>query len=207
MKSNIRELGTVEFPEHTGERVYMVKFTKKDGLPKELSRWSKTVDTMMAHIKDWDHAFLMIDQGEVKAGTTHRRGGAHIDGNWVEANASHGGGGGHMGGGERDGPSHRQGGHRSRNSADGLWHSEAFTPEALVLASNVEACVGYVGEIDGHPKVGGDCSHLDLSKTSKVVLRKNTAYSGNVTMVHESIPVEKDCKRTLVRINVPQVEI
>lgn len=203
MKSAIRELGTVEFPEHTGERVYMVKFTKKDGLPANLARWQSTVDQMMARIEGWTYGYLMIDQGEVKAGQLHRRGGPHVDGNWIEASKDHGGSSGH--GATGDWPPST--GHRPTHQQGDEWRAEHFSPEALVLATDVEACVGYIGEIEGHPKVGGDCTHLDFTNTKKVLLRKNVAYSGNVTMVHESLPIFKDCKRTLVRINVPNVEI
>lgn len=197
MLSQVREIGPVDFPAFTGERVYMQEFTRDDWLPESLSRWSKTVEQMMSGIKDWTVAYLMIDQGAVRVGNTHRRGGAHIDGNWIPAMNQHGGIGGH---GPR--PSHK-----ARNSSDGLWRSENFSDEALVLASDVSACVAYVGSVNGHPKVGGDCSHLDLSRMEKVRLSAGKAYSGNVTMVHESLPIDFDCNRTLVRINVPGVKI
>jgi hypothetical protein len=37
----------------------------------------------------------------------------------------------------------------------------------------------------------------------EIILDSGRVYAGNVTMLHESIPVPFDCLRTLVRLNVP----
>jgi hypothetical protein len=41
----------------------------------------------------------------------------------------------------------------------------------------------------------------------RIILKANTAYAGNVTMIHESIPIPLNCERTLVRINVPHHQL
>lgn len=85
-----------------------------------------------------------------------------------------------------------------------FWSADGFLPEALILAHDVEgSSCGWNGEVNGDPMVGGDCSHLDLSGMERVVLEKNRVYVGNVTMIHESLPIYKETKRTLVRLNVP----
>lgn len=192
MKSQLKEIGPVTFPEHTGEKVYMLPFKQSEGLPQRLARWQPTVDAMLAGIQTDKPIYLMIDQGEVKAGQTHRRGGAHIDGNWIEANGKHG----------TRPPSHT----KFASWDTGGWGTENLKPEALLLASNVEACCAYVGEVAGAPNEGGDCSHLDLATAERVSLKAGRAYIGNVTMIHESLPVKTDCKRTVVRLNAPGVE-
>lgn len=204
MESKLKKLGRkgrIPFPPFTGERIYMLQFSRKLGLPERYARWQPTVDAMLSEL---DHSnpngciYLMVDQAIVKAGETHRRGGPHIDGNWLPTAGSHGTGTGRHG---VTNGRHGTGRHGTNNGND--WAVKNLAPEAIVLASDVTGSCAYVGEIDGDPAVGGDCSHLELSKLKRRVLRGGTAYIGNVTMIHESIPVKRNCKRTLVRLNIP----
>ncbi len=191
MKSLLKEIGPVSFPENTGERVYMRPFTIKSGLPSHLQRWQKTVDAMLRGVETDGPIYLMIDQGLVRGGFTHRRKGAHIDGNWIPSLNGHGG----------------HGKHRpisgSWSDDNGGWKESELAPEGIILASDVYASCAYIGDVKGEIKSGGDCSDMDLSLTNRVPLLAGKAYAGNVFMVHESLPVEFDCLRTLVRLNVP----
>jgi predicted 2-oxoglutarate/Fe(II)-dependent dioxygenase YbiX len=94
-----------------------------------------------------------------------------------------------------------------RHSANGLIEPKRAcdfsTPEALILAADVEASRAFVGAWDGQPGDGGDCTHIDTSGMREVRLAAGRAYAGNVTMLHESLPVPQGVKRTLVRLNVP----
>jgi hypothetical protein len=218
LKSEYREIGNVSFPEFTGERVYMRPFKKKGGLPSDLKRWQPTVEAMLKDINTNEEIYIMIDQGVVKAGSTHRRCGPHIDGHWCSDIVSHGGSyPRHTSYPEKPSkpekdipPVHRGTGKHGLikvENTPGFWNVKNFGDEALILASNISACYGYIGEIEGNPKDDGDCSHLDLSEMKKVKLKPNTVYSGNVTFIHESIPVDLDCNRTLVRLNVPGIRI
>ena len=80
-----------------------------------------------------------------------------------------------------------------------------MTPESIVLASSQKACKGYVGEYEGLIGEGGDCSHLDLSTLDTFLLERNTVYKGNVMFLHESIPVEEDVERTVIRLNIKNI--
>ena len=178
LHSTIEQLAKVEFPPFTGERIYMVPFLKVGGeilLPKALTRWIPTVETMLRGISTKSKMYLMVDQSEVKAGAAQRRPGPHIDGNWSESG----------------------GGTVSPRDFDDT--------ELVILASDVSACIAYLGS---YPRVdfksGGDCSAMDLSTMVKVRLEANYTYLGTVATIHESIPVDRDCQRTLVRINVPK---
>ncbi len=178
LDSTIDRRTKVTFPPFTGERIYMQPFLKMDGevlLPSRFARWVPVVTAMLEGIESAAKMYLMVDQSEVKAGASHRRPGPHIDGNWSE-----------RGGGTVDA------------------HDFDDT-ELLLLASDVEGCVAYVGS---YPRVdfgpGGDCSAMDLSGLTKVKLEAGYVYLGTVATIHESIPVEQDCQRTLVRINVPK---
>ena len=51
--------------------------------------------------------------------------------------------------------------------------------------------------------MGGDYSHLDLGQLEEVILQPGRVYAGNVSMLHETLPVTQACTRTLVRLNVP----
>lgn len=69
----------------------MVKFTPDEGVPECLSAWKHTISDMLATFVLYGSRplFVTVDQSFVKAGQTHRRGGAHIDGNWIEETDTH----------------------------------------------------------------------------------------------------------------------
>ena len=190
--STVSHIGNVEFPAFMGDKIYMRKFYKKDGLPKDISRWQAVVDGMLESVKTEGPIFIMVDEARVLAGRTHRRKGIHIDGYWNEALKAHGGGSGHS-----------MGMHGTPGSGGGHKFFDFDEEEALLLASNVAASAAYVGEWRGEIRDGGDCSEVDVSALTRIELEKNKVYAGNVTMLHESLPVPFDCNRSLVRLNVP----
>lgn len=207
MKSIVQQRGRVPFPAHIGERVYMREFHKSAGLPIDLARWQPTVDAMLDGVDTDGPIYLMVDQGAVRAGMTHRRGGLHIDGYWVPAMQAHGS---PSRDGHRHNPGPRDGRHiafTSKWDTGPNWVTGAtglqWPAEAIILASDVSACRAMAGEFDGLPAEGGDCSHIDTSGMDEVILGADVAYAGNVTMLHESLPVAADCLRTVVRLNVP----
>lgn len=89
-KSIVQRRGPVTFPEFTGERIYMHEFRKSTGLPPEYARWRDTVEQMLTGIDTDGPIYLMVDQGVVAPGQTHRRPGVHIDGYWNPAMLAHG---------------------------------------------------------------------------------------------------------------------
>lgn len=188
-QSVVQQRGTAAFPAWTGEKVYMRPFTKRDGLPFDLARWQPTVDAMLDGIDTDGPIYLMIDQGVVRAGMSHRRPGVHIDGYWVPSIDGHGG-------------------HRASlsgwDTGNGRWKNSEFRePEAIVLASTVQAARAYSGEFSGQPAEGGDCAHIDLSQMQPHDMQSGIVYAGNVTMLHESVPILVQQTRTLVRLNIP----
>ena len=182
--------GPVSFPEFAGERVYMRQFTKASGLPQDLSRWQRTVDAMLDGVDAPGEIFIMIDQGLVQAGNTHRRGGPHIDGYWHADLKAHGGGGRHMGN-WKIGPS---------------WITvDLDRPEAIILASDVAASRGWTGEYTGVGE-GGAVQYDSIAHLSSFELGANCTHIGNVGFVHESTPVRETTPRTLVRLSVKDWE-
>lgn len=190
MQSILQRRGAVTFPEFTGERVYMRPFTKRQGLPFDLRRWQPTVDAMLEGVDVAGPIYIMIDQGVVQPGTTQRRPGLHIDGYWIPACESDWA--------ERSSES------RLANPGGHNWdHSNFNVPEALILASDVTASRALVGQFDSPPGPGGDYTHLDTAGLTSVLLEAGAAYAGNVTLLHESLPLAVATPRTLVRLNVP----
>ncbi len=188
MISSVQQRGQVPFPAFTGERVYMREFTKAAGLPPDLRRWQDTVDAMLDGVDTSGPIFLMVDQAPVKVATTQRRPGLHVDGYWHPALQAHGGG------------SH--GGHRVSAAGHGHIHAGS-ADEALILASNALGCAAYVGCFDGQPGDGGDCAHIDASGLLRVDMEPGRAWAGHTLhMLHEALPVRRDCLRTVVRLNV-----
>ena len=184
--SYVEQRGKVNFPEFTGERVYMKEFYKEKGLPSELSRWQNTVDSMLEGVETDGPIYLMIDQGVVKGGTSQRRGGLHVDGYWNPRISAHGGTK-----------------HFGSWKTGGWVNCDFKDKEALILASSLTAARGYQGIWEGSCGEGGDCSHINTSNLKEVVMHAGNVYAGNVAMLHESLPVAEDCIRTLVRLNVP----
>ena len=195
--SYVEQRGKVNFPEFTAERVYMKEFYKEKGLPSELSRWQNTVDSMLEGVETDEPIYLMIDQGVVKGGTSHRRGGLHVDGYWNPGVKAHGGRHGYQP------PQHHGTKHFGSWKTGGWVNCDFKDKEALILASSLTAARGYQGIWEGSCGEGGDCSHINTSNLKEVVMHAGNIYAGNVTMLHESLPVAEDCIRTLVRLNVP----
>jgi len=189
MKSYFQEMGEVNFPEFCGERIYMVPFRKSAPLPKSLTRWQSTVDMMTAHIDHDGPMYLMCDQGKVYAGQAHRRPGLHVDGNWIAEISDH-----------YHPPTHFHPGYWK--DGGGRWN-DAYTPETILLASDVSACAGYSGEFNAPIGKGGEYSMTFSDSLERSVFKAHRCYAGNVTMLHESLPVPIDCLRTVVRINIP----
>lgn len=194
MQSELQQLGQVPFPAFTGERVYMREFTRKSGLPADLRRWQDTVDAMLDGVESERAIYIMVDQAPVEAGRPHRRPGVHVDGWWDARRVVH------------QMPPHRFAGRHGWRM--GAWDTKptwGYDPvdERIILASDVFGCVGYAGEYEFAPGKGGDFSHADLSSFERVEFEPGLAYLGrSVAMLHESVPVRRDARRTVVRLNV-----
>lgn len=195
--SMIANVGTVEFPAPSEPtQVYMHPHVL--GQPLELPvgarHFSNTVAAMLSRLGDVvGKVFITIDRRLVKASTSHRRPGPHVDGNFIY-DWSGGGGGGWLTG----------------------TNGRVLPPEAhrlqycnplggLLIASDYAACQVWTGQFEGQPEQGGDCSHMQdqLDRAPTFLLEPNTLWLGNSTCVHESLPVSEDVVRTLVRITLP----
>ena len=182
MKSQIKKIGKVSFPKFTGERAYQIAIQKGEPLPEQFARWQPTVDALLTGVEVDGDVYMTIDQGRVEEGCTQRREGPHIDGNWEIT------------------------GHRVMawdHSGGGHWHTKNLETGGIILASCCNGAKAYLGEFDEVVGEGGDCSHIDLSESNQEVLEANTGYLGNVTMIHEAMPVNKAVDRSFIRLTLP----
>lgn len=182
----------INLPEWKGDRVYMHEFDMENPiLPDGCERWLSTIEEIISYSPTKKgKAYLTIDEKLVRSGETHRRGGPHTDGNYLFGWG--GGGSGWLTG--EDGRFLPQDKHEQQYCSE---HGGMF------VVSSYEACKGWNGEFSGQPGQGGDCSNIDLSNLSDFILKKNTLYWGNSTFIHESLPVQEDVKRQLIRITLP----
>ncbi len=190
MKSLSRELNKITLPSLVGHRS-MIPFSMRslEGLN---TTFQIIARRMLQSIKDRSGvAFFTIHGKNLNQGDTLRRGGAHTDGSYDQKIFSWGGGGGWKVG--ENGPSLGSSDH------DRLYNSNKG---GIILASNFESCLGWSGEFEGLPSVGGDCSHIKLNKP--FTLKRNTVYYGNNHFIHESLPVSEDVHRVFARITLPE---
>ncbi|ABY63015.1 hypothetical protein ST201phi2-1p185 [Pseudomonas phage 201phi2-1] len=194
MQSIAKAVGSVTFPEYTGAQVYMVEATPEtvaDVAP------AQYVAMIIQSIKDAMIAagtkfFLTIDEREVQEGTAHRRGGAHIDGNFL-----YGWGGG--------------GGNGWLNGVPGRiltpeQHSAQYLSEmgGTIIATNYPGCKVWSGSYNSEPGRGGSCEHFrdELETMDQFTMEPNKAYLMNSTCVHQSMPLDRTVKRQLVRLTL-----
>jgi len=181
MNSKLNKIGNVIFPDFTGEMAYMVEIQKNKPLPDKYSRWSETINLMLKGIEVDSPLFMTIHQSIVKKGESQRRGGVHIDGNWIESKYK-----------------------TMAWDAGPSWKTNELEKGGIILASDCVGTKAYTGKFEGEPEEGGDCSLLNLNDANALILEPNTAYIGNVTMVHESMPSPITQKRIFVRLTMPE---
>ena len=192
MKSLAIKTGTIKLPNFDGE-LSMIPFDIQtlDGLTSELKKIATSLLKGVASSSGT--AYFTIHGKTLKKGETLRRGGAHIDGNYEPHFMSFGGGG------WKTGQEGRDVGHPV--------HDRQFLTETggIVIASNYTACNGWLGEYEGIPMKGGDCTHMSLGDSFE--LEANGIYYGNNHFIHESLPMRGDSHRVMARITLPEHHI
>lgn len=189
MRSEVQEIGVISLPVVNGE-FSMIPFNVEtfEGLT---GSFSETARAMLKGVENCiGTAFFTIHGKTLKAGETLRRGGPHTDGNYEAYNMTFGGGGWKIG---ESGP-----------SIGSSLHSRQYISNTggIIMASNYESCIGWSGEYEGSPGVGGDCSDIYLD--TPFVLRRGAIYYGNNHFIHESLPVNDDIHRVMARITLPE---
>lgn len=87
--------------------------------------------------------------------------------------------------------------------SDGHRRSYETETGGLLMASTYQACRGWHGEFEGVAGEGGCCDKIEGLGTG-FLLEANCVYYCNSQFIHESIPVDKDVERVIVRITLPE---
>lgn len=189
MNSYAERIGDINLPLIEGE-YSMIPFdlNSLNGLPDQFALIANQMLSRVIH--NGGTGFFTIHGKKLKANQTLRRGGPHTDGSCDGNLMAWGNGGWKIG---QNGP-----------STETEFHKRLYNSETggIILASNFESCLGWVGQYDGLPGVGGDCSGIALD--DPFMLNRNSIYYGNNHFIHESIPVSEDVHRVFARITMPE---
>ena len=191
----------MELPDWQGDQLYMhpIDLAQPAKLPEQLQRWEPFIGKMLLSSPTrTGTAYVTIDQREVQPNHTHRRGGPHVDGNFLFAwNGSGGGGSGWLTG--EDGRVLPPELHKMQYCSD---------TGATLIASSYSACKGWVGDYDDEPAQGGNCAHFaeKLKSMASLLMKPFRLYLMGSTAIHESLPIQSDTpvRRTLLRITLPE---
>ena len=192
LHSKARAVGQVTFPEFTGAQVYMARNLVGHPLQGVPEQYHSVIDKMLqdAGIPAHTGFYVTIDEQFLKKSNKLRRGGVHIDGNYLF-------GWGSSGGWLNGTPGRLLTEEQQRLQ----YHSDLG---GVVMASTFMACEAFVGTVDGAAGRGGDCEHLrdQFSKMENFWLEENITYLGNSTFIHEGHVVSQDTNRQLVRLTL-----
>lgn len=188
-----KELYKIQIPDFTGEiKMLPFELSNLNTIPED---FKDTVLKMIQYLpKKEGIAYLTVDGRKVIKGTSHRRGGVHIDGNYLPelcdwGNSSNGGNGWKVG--------------ESGKILSSQEHIESYESSTggMLIASTYPASKGWNGTFKGNPYIGGDCTKLN-GLNEGFILKANTVYYGNSQFLHESLPIDKTVKRVLIRITL-----
>lgn len=190
LNSKALNLGRASIPDFD-YRISMIPFNL-DTLAGVRDDLRPLVATMTKHLKlKRGTAFLTADRKSIKQGQTHRRGGAHIDGNYLglDWRTPDPGGGWKVG---NDG-----------SSLTKEQHQESYCSSTggMLIISDYQACKGWEGIFDATARTGGSCEHLELD--NGFWLQPLTVYQTTSQFIHQSMPVSENITRRLVRITLP----
>lgn len=166
----------MKFPEFSGTRIMMmpVKIGTVAGVPEHYHKFVHTLFGMCEARFHGQIGYLTIDEREVKAGNSLRRGGLHVDGYYQGRCGAWGGGGG--------------------------WGSVG---NGMLTVSSTAHCEAYLGVAYGEIGSEGEADKLDLTHCKPALFGAGDVYWVDGACVHESLPVVEDTKRQFVRLSMP----
>jgi hypothetical protein len=191
LKSLSKKITEITLPEYKGDVLYMHPVELSNlTLPLGYERWESTIKQMLSHSPTKDGiAYITIDEKKIVKGESHRRGGPHTDGNFL------------YGWGGSDGwLTGANGRELAREQHEAQYCAEEG---GMLIVSSYAACKGWNGVFEGEPSQGGNCESIDLSKMEEFLMNSNDLYWGNSTFIHESLVIDENVNRQLVRITLP----
>lgn len=190
-----KELYPINIPHFSGQ-IKMLAFDL-ESLNEVPGALTKLVANMIAALPiKKGIAYLTVDGKIVEKGMSQRRGGIHIDGNYLPSGWAGGGNGSGGSGGWKVG----EGGRIISSEEHKL--SYQSTTGGMLITSTYPACKGWNGRFEGNAYVGGDCTRIE-GLGEGFTLKRNVVYYGNSQFIHESLPVDKDIHKVMARITLP----
>jgi hypothetical protein len=179
----------IDLPGFTGIRIMMMPVIIGDmsSMPSTLKDYENAIAQMFEVDKSrvgmknaGKVGYLTIDEKKVKAATSHRREGKHVDGIYQGESGAWGGGSG------------------------GSWGSRGT---GMITVSNIVGCRAWNQSFSGWPEYEGECDHLaeQIRDDAEVIFEPMRAYWLDGLCVHESIPQHVDTYRQFVRLSLPSL--
>lgn len=191
MQSLARHIGSIQLPAFTGLQVYMQETTGARLDQDAPEQYRGPIRDMLnaANIPDDLPFFITIDERTLYPNESHRRGGAHVDGNYIY---------GWGGNGWLNGVAGRI---LSPEKHAEQYHSPMG---GTLFATNYQASVAWLGEIDGLAGQGGSCDHLrdQFEHLPTLDLGPDRIVLMNSTCVHQGFTVSEQVDRQLLRLTL-----
>lgn len=189
LNSYFLPLCAVRLP-YVGRRRYMHGFDAGDPvMAVGFADYLEPVRTLLAAARvTFGKCWMTVDESLVRAGTSHRKPGPHVDGRFTLKNETPGW------------------------SQQGSWnHSCNLVPTTrtpVIIAASVAGCRVWTGRFQGQPSETGDLSHIadQLATAQTSLLPASFGFLLSGDCVHESIVYEEDTYRSFLRIALPQLE-
>lgn len=195
------------WPEFTGLKINMMPFRWNDesSFPDFAKRYVPMIfkyfcgfgrHNYFGHdMKDGDICYLTIDESDLKAGETHRRGGLHTDAGPYQVQT-----------------------HGSSETLFIDWGGGTDVEGGILLASNVSDSLAVYNCALEDYLIGkqGNCEHLrpylDQLVSNGHMKKMCSSRAGTIYWIsdvtpHESLPVKQDCKRQFIRIVGPKLGV
>jgi hypothetical protein len=184
LNSNSTTVAPIKFPEFTGVRTYMVTTTGVNVvLPENLKPYEEQVQNLCDVVGHKGVIHVTVDEKELTEGETHRKPEPHVDGRFLA----------------------------SLNNFNYGWHhavvsgwnhtcNEIPNRMAVAVASNVPACRVFHGTFIGTPSEQGSLQHISDQLGEGKVISANNWHLLSPDCVHESLPVDTNCKRSFIRV-------
>jgi len=175
MKSEAKLIAQMNLPAFSGVRVMMMPFHLHDaaGTLPELGGWRSVVSKISDIAGAKGVGYLTIDEALVKAGTTHRRPGIHVDGIGEDGgDAPYGGGGG-------------------------------YAKNGMYMISSHTGCRVWNQDFAGTPLPNGDCSNIAHECGEAKLIKSNQLWWCSPTCVHEALEMPEDTFRQFCRVSMP----
>jgi hypothetical protein len=196
LNSNSTVVAPIKFPEYTGVRTYMVTTTGVNVvLPENLKPYEEQVQNLCDVVGHKGTIHVTVDEKELTEGETHRKPEPHVDGRFLQDGQFSWG---HANAGNFEG--FNCGWDHAVVSGWNHTCNEIPNRMAVAVASNVPACRVFHGIFEGTPSEQGSLQHIANQLGKGQIVSANNWHLLSPDCVHESLPVNFDCKRSFIRV-------